>query len=331
MADVRGRDPGQLFVVGALVIATLLVVLALFLNSGIYSENLAARNADPGVDGAVEYRSTAVETVGTSIYLEATRNPGNSTYASVTANHSADIEAFSNGSRLYSAYRSELRATEQVDQDNGTYVAQNTTGEFTNETGTVAWTLVDRTDRTRNFTLRVDDDLDDVDPGDVTTQDTFHVVFDPASGGAYEVYIHDNSSGAETVTVYDSGTLTGSCTTTSTDDPVEVDITGRSIEETDCSTTLDFVGTLSDPYEISFADGDEAEGRYGLVVDASYTDTTGADPAFNQTTTVPNYAAPGTGVPWRSRAVYSSNVSLTYRSNQVSYNETVQVAPGEPS
>ena len=238
MADVRGRDPGQLFVVGALVVATLLVVLTLFLNSAIYSENLAARNADPGVDDAVDYRSTAIETVENSISREATRNPGNSTYASVAANHTADVNAFSNATRIYSTYRGELRATTLVDRENGTYLTQNTTAELTDSESDTSWTLVEQNSRTRNFSLFVRADTLDQDGVSNLDDDTFNVtITNNDTDTIHTVSVYDGAASDGVYVSVDGNSPAPGCTADVPGSGVlyEIDFTAGEVNGTECT------------------------------------------------------------------------------------------------
>jgi hypothetical protein len=334
MADVRGRDPGQLFVVGALVVATLLVVLTLFLNSAIYSENLAARNADPGVDDAVDYRSTAIETVENSISREATRNPGNSTYASVAANHTADVNAFSNATRIYSTYRGELRATTLVDRENGTYLTQNTTAELTDSESDTSWTLVEQNSRTRNFSLFVRADTLDQDGVSNLDDDTFNVtITNNDTDTVHTVSVYDGAASDGVYVSVDGNSPAPGCTADVPGSGVlyEIDFTAGEVNGTEC-TLLAGIFPVGSDHTIQFSNVDQlnatARGQFGLVVDSTST----SPMAFNETRVESSYAdPPRAGDPWRSNATYSSTVGLTYRSNQVFYNDTVRIAPDEPS
>ncbi|MFB6161128.1 MAG: hypothetical protein ABEJ61_08130 [Haloferacaceae archaeon] len=322
MADVSGRDRGQLFLVGALVIATLLVVLALFLNSGIYAQNVAARNADPGVTGAVEYRRAAVDaTAGTMTRLNR-EDPEN--------NDNDDLEArmaaWSNGTAVHGAYRGKGRAV-TVSEASGTLIGQNATRRFTNATNSsVDWYLVDDTggDGTggiRDYRMNVSQtDTLDISGFNATEleDNAFHARIE-GSGGTYDVYVGTNATGAtEAINVtVDDGTPASCEEPFGADGRASVNLTNASVAGARCSALADLADASPD-YTIEYRNPMAINGTYELIVLDG-----GTIPSNNFNDD------PDDGSPWTADAVYSANVTVFYRARSVTYGTTVEVVPGE--
>ena len=70
MANLSEDDRGQLILVGAFIIAAAFIVLALVVNSAIFTENLATRDDVPGSQDALEFRDEVHQ--GVSNVIEGT-------------------------------------------------------------------------------------------------------------------------------------------------------------------------------------------------------------------------------------------------------------------
>jgi hypothetical protein len=293
-------------------------VLALFLNSGIYAQNLAARNADPGVSGAVEYRGATIDTTeGTMVRLNE-EDPGNATHAQLHADLTNGLAEWSNGTAIHGVYRGKGRSVTLNETHNGTLIRQNATREFTNRTGnTDDWTVVEDTGRVRGFRMNVSQ----TDTTDISGQDSSWLVNNSSyvnvNTGAYEVYVGKNTTGgtnAINVTVDDSGTLTSCEEPFDADGRARVNLTNASIEGDHCPALAELADESS-PYTIEYGNPTEINGTYELVVSKDI----GSDDDFHDDA--------DDGSPWSADVIYSTEVDIFFRARSVAYETTVEVVP----
>lgn len=314
MADVTGRarDRGQLLLISALGMAIMFVALALILNTGIYTENLATRSGDIG-GGSDAIRLQESAQTGITEVFEYTNAHNNTTHTDLYANLSTGVDDWSNTSGKLTAARGTASRVDQPATVNGTRIEQtNATREFTNESGNATdWTLVTQVSNTREFRMNV-----------------------PKSGlldlfsGAFKVFVKDGSDewrmtvsedtlGGINVTVEHPGG-SGSCVEDT--DQAWINITDGTFNGTECDP-LEFGKGLSTPYRIEFANSDEVNGTYHLIVD-NETLAENPSPHFNDDD--------GSGSPWVTPAIYSTNITVTYQSPRLYYNRSFRIAPGEP-
>lgn len=331
MADVTippepEGDRAQMLLVGAFGVAVMLVVLALVLNTAIYTENIATRGGDIiGGKDALQYRS-AVEagTGGTITYV----NYHNNTSASnVRAEANASMAAWSNLSGQVEGLGGQVTDVTVVDATTGTRVYQNAERNFTNATedGTyrVNWTLVRDAPALRNFTMTVDNTT----LGSLGTLGPEEVFLVSVSGtsGERRVKIYRQADGTFTVAVLDgAGSSLGTCER-STGATANVSITGATVEGERCKP-LEFFGALSGPYDVTYNNTkgggtDTISGTYSMVVSRA-----NGDPAVAE-----NFGSmSGYDVPDLEPAVYAVTVRVVYRTPRLLYRTTFRVAPGEP-
>jgi hypothetical protein len=322
MADVSGRDRGQLFLVGALIIATLLVVLALFLNSGIYAQNLSARNADPGVSGAVEYRGDAVAVTEETMVRLNREDPANNSDGDLAT----AMEEWSNGTAVHGAYRGKARAVTVTERD-GTLVRQGATGTFTNASDDDGWTVVEDTGRIRGFRMNVSrhdtNETSGLNVSQLSTQSFYANVENTDTGDEYDVYVGKNATGsAVNVTVDGPGAgPPPSCEAGfGADDRATVDVTNASVGGTHCAplaNLADLEGPGSE-YTLRYENAEEVNGTYEMIV---RDDGTIDSNDF--------YASPDDGSPWTADAVYAADLEVFYRARSVTYETDVEIVPEE--
>jgi hypothetical protein len=150
--------------------------------------------------------------------------------------------------------------------------------------------------------------------------------------------IYTNSGGAissgQVVTVRVqtpvTGTPTESCSVTTTNEFVVVDVTEGTIDGTPCDalqrglTDGDgffdgrFAHGVGDEYNITFENGDRVVGNYSLVTRTTAASTT---PHLNSTVGLSPYV---------TDAVYNVSVRFAYETSEVRYVTRIRVAPGEP-
>jgi hypothetical protein len=312
MADVRDR--AQLFLVGALSLAVVFVVLALVVNSAIYTENLATRSTDSGTDDAVKFRATVESSVGGLVAYE-NRNTVDTTALQTGIDDDIDDRL----ARFNGRHGAFSRVTYLSDSP-GTQLIQDTDREFSNNGGgSDDWELATGVTATRSFQQRSEiDALEDTSFfGGLFGTDVFRTNVTDDDGDVYSVALyHDAGADEAYVTVRDPSGTDRTCTYDydSASETVTVDLTSAQFAGHHCGA-LEFWGDLDTPYSIEYVNGQSAEGTWDLVVQGSETSA--------------NYGAAADG-PYTKSAIYDVTVRLLYRTDDVTYKTSVTVAPGEP-
>lgn len=318
MADVSG-DRGQLFLVGALVLAVLFVSFAMLTNTAVYTENLATRDSDPGTAAAVEYREATRRGVGGA--LDYVNRHNDTDYSALGGNFSATVDAWDNASaRNYATTGRVVNAT-NASVGFGARVAQtNETRQFTNATNDTDWTLATGLDDRGLRAHRLNVSTADLESG--PNGDAFHVNYTDSSGDTRSVYVYKDTAPDPdhvVVRVVAPG-WSAECSTPAWNDTAVVDVTDARVGGRRCSA-LDFFGNVSEPYDLAYRNGDAASGTYGLVLNRTETTVEGG---------TTSYGADGGDEPFVTEAIYVARIDITYENARVYYRARIRVAPGEP-
>lgn len=321
------RDRAQLLLVAGLVMAVTLVVLALTLNTVIYTENLATRSSDiAGGDDSVRFLD-ATEGGVAGVLDHANRNH-NGSHAAVRANVSADIETWRNLTGRSYAVNGVATNLSGVTITNGSRLHQaNGSRTFTDANGNSTWTLASGVSGTRQFRLNVtNDSLATATHATVdATSSVFYVEFNDQSSSRWRLFVYRNlTTRTVNVTAVDGllGTRRGPCS--ARDDQVFVNVTAGTVGGEPCSA-LSFVSDLQAPYTVTYNDTEltlgnpTVNGTYHLIVDDESV-ARSPGPAFND--------APGNS-PWADAAVYAVSYDAIYETARLRYNASVRVAPDE--
>ena len=331
--DGDGGDRGQLLLVAVLVLAASFIVLALVINSAIFTENLATRADVAGSEEALEYRAEVIDGVGTVI-ADANEDPDIETASELRDHLNASVGTVSRLAGLEQALRGGVTDFEVPDKVQnvtvGDRIAQdNGTRNLTANDSSPDWTPADNVNRTRNlafeftrvettlslpdtdsFRVTLDDGSgewtvsfrDEVDP-DVSSDETGIVVRRPDGTEAKCVRNGPNATRNLTVDVM-AGTANG--------EPC------HALRRLSDGTQMRFGTNIGTPYDISFENGDNADGRYSMVIEGGAPASSG-ELASDQNPDYP-YATPG---------IYDVTLSYTYQTHAVTYETDVRVAPGE--
>lgn len=327
-----GDGRGQMMVVMSLVLAVLFVAMALYLNTAIYTENQATQKADiSGADGAVSYTESVEDGVGGA--LEYVNEHNNTAVDSDVEDHgdmheelATDVERWSDSTQRLEATRSTSANVSLRESTEGTRIVQDDDREFTNESETEDWTVVEQTEDVRNFRMTITDPggLHSEDPDQVYGAGAFNVTF--AGSELRHVHVHGTPDGTVSATITDGGGNTlDTCGVDDAADWVTVDPTrGELVSQTGETVTCEgfgehVFGELSGGYSIEYDDSSNAEGTYELVVPDSAT----VDDGYG------NYETP-TDSPYTTDAIYSAEVHLVYETPRISYATELRIAPGEP-
>lgn len=327
MADVTdpGSDRAQLLLVAAFGLAVMFVAIALILNTAIYTQNLATRSSDiSGGQEAIRYQeSTREATAGIMRQVNYNNNSTPTTthyewiHRNVT-NGTDDYERLSGQQHAVGGTATNLSVTTV----NGTRIVQDDVRKFNNSSTPTAandWTAVANVDNTRGFAITVEN-IDGATLGgicslldnclNITIESggtTWRVVFDESVGGTDEL----------DVKVEDTSGTTTTCPGGPYSTPVSVNLTAGTVNGTECDA-MDFGGSITSSYAITFNNGGQAEGTYEFITDNASVDNSH-----------PNYDNGDTTSPYVTTAIYSTNVTLTYQSDRTLYRSEIRVAPGE--
>ena len=308
------EDRGQIILVTGLTLAVLFVAVVLLLNTVIYTENLATRGVDAGGAEAVEFRGGAVDDLAGIMYREHRNSSANAT------------DAFLASAERYARAMAEIRAQDGAVADvrvnastvePGYFVAQNATDagfrDMTAPDGTTAdWTLVNGVNRTRNYRLTVDSTsvANDADSA-------FTVVADGA-GGNWSVSLSNDTADAIDVTVRNETDSVSETFFHESGENVTIDLTagtvgGQRFPELVWAEGVQNRSEPYVPYDVRYKNGTEARGTYHLVVDER--DGTAPLTASSQ--------------PYVVEGIYSVRVEILHRTPELTYGDTVRLAPGE--
>lgn len=314
MADVASRsgERGQLLLVAAIGLAVLFVMLALILNTAIYAEAIATQHdASQHERGAIEYQESVHRGVSGSIARVNAQN--DSSYESLDANLSTQVDEWSESARRHAAVDGASASASLVDTTNGTRIVHDGS-QFTDRDGAANWTPVESVSNVRAVRMNVTaDSLYEAADGSCTESDgCFYVEVEDGSD-VWRLFVYRTDDGNVTTRV---DTPSGSGTCDASGESVEIDVTAGTVNGERCPH-LSFAEGVGAPYDVTYVNADRIEGSYELTVDRSY----------DQLSSSPHYGDDGS--PRVERAIYAANVSVAYRSSHLTYTTELRVAPGE--
>lgn len=309
MADLDDR--GQIILIAAFALAVTFVSLALVVNSAIFTENLASRGETSGSDDALVVRHEVADSVGESIEYANTYNISSrdKQEANVTESTATISDAITNQQAetgkivVIDGPTSFKDGTRIRDNDSaGGSDFQNATYNGSERTD---WRVAESVERTRAFRMNLSD------------ASGFVLNLSETGGSDNWTVAVTNSSGEFNITVNESGTTVGSCSTTDSPEYVHIDVTRGLLGGEPCPH-MQFGRGLDGTYDILYNNSDDVTGNYSMVIDGSSVSSN-----LNSTT--------GAGDnPYETDAIYSANVTYRYDGPAITYNTSVRVAPGEP-
>jgi hypothetical protein len=322
VADVSARtastDSGraQLLLVSALGLATLLVVLALILNSVMYTEHEAAREtAAAEASDLLRSQQAAIAAVQTAI---ATENAGgHREYAVMEANLTRHVAAWSDLSGRHAAVATRSVGLEVQDITLGTRIIQDAPNPLQTAYGDGDWSLVNGATAVRQFVLTVDPaSLVDVAGHDsnasvLAGQDVVSIVVD--EGSIREAFLYRDGSAVVVGVADQAGDITGRCS--STISSITIDLVNETVDGVSCAALGGFL-ELSAPADIQFRNGANAAGSYVVVVD---------EPALDD-----DLFAPGSSdTPRAERLIFEAVVRYHESRHAITYDVVIDGLTGE--
>lgn len=326
MADLSraGQGRAQLFVVGALALATTFVVLAVVLNSVIYAGAVATRDDGTHAGPALEYEAEATAAAADAV-REVSRTSTTDTAAAAFA---ARVTGWRAVADRHLAYRNAVGDVTVRETTPGTYAAQANAsralvpaGDETNASSD--WTLVAGA-RVRAYeaTVRPESALADATVADGSTlrAAAFRVRFENATGSAWNVTVYRNATHACAKTFRPDGTATAA--TCRPGETLAVSFADATVNGTD-APALGFL-SRTEPYAVAYRNGHAATGTYEFVAHRD------AEDPVVEPIEAGNFAGrDATASPFYSDAVYDADLRVSYRNRNVWYATNVTVVPGE--
>lgn len=303
--------------IAGLGLAMTLVVLAVVLNTVIFTQNLATREAvdtrspveftnavDQGVGGllvqANHWNTTDYGTLDGAFRQAVTTWAGNSTRLAASKGISAQVtlEGTTNGTRV---------------------VQHNSTRPWTDNgtPGASTWVAAASVNDTRRFHANVTrSSLVSHDETGLSGSGVARVVV--TNGSTWTVYIYRDATDSDRVNVTavdPSGTKT---TCGVTHPQPTIDLTEGAIDGTPCG--FSFAENVSSPYQITVENGENVTGRYTFVVDTDYATFTSDNGGHY------DLAAPYSS-PFAVHAIYAAEMNVSVERSDVTYQRTIPVAP----
>jgi hypothetical protein len=319
----RAGERGQLLLIAAFIIGVSFVVLALVVNSAIFTENLATRDDVAGSDDALDYRHEVSQNLGDVVTAINQNNSVLDDYSSSNLDTpvESNVETLQRQSGIQQSSQGRVVDVEYLGWVLGLKVAQDDPRTFTNTSGSKTdWTVVENVPNTRNVKLNVTQD-----PGIALLSDPFEMVVE-RGGDEWTLTIADDSTGTDDVLIeVDRPGESPETCTSEFDGYLIIDVTGGIIGGDPChaltrltdGTPMWFGTGVSPDYDIRFENGDELVGTYSFVVEDPATPD---DPG--------DFGSPGSG-PYTKDAVYSASVSYHYYTQNVGFETVVRAVPGE--
>lgn len=320
-------DRGQLLLVAVLVLAAAFVILALVVNSAIFTENIATRDSAPGAQDALEYRAESTDAIA-SIIEDANHDPD--TTPSESGVESA-VESLLQEEVEQEAARGRIVEFNDVTAHGGTIIAHsNNSSDLTGADGEESPLLAQNVENIRNVQF----EIHHIETSAIFGSDFEFVVTD-GSGNEWSMEIpNQDLTGTDEVEItvysedYDSG-ITCTRSDDTLDEGLTIDLSRGTVAGEECHalTRLQnddgdrmwFGADVGDPgYQtVRFNDADVVEGNYSMILE---------DPEIETDNFLDGHSS---SEPYFDDAVYNVTVDYGYYTHAVDYRSEMHVAPGE--
>ncbi len=320
-----GRDRGQLLLVAVLVLAAAFIVLALVINSAIFTENLATREDVAGSEEALEYRADVTASIDAAI-VAGNEDRELTTDAELEAHARNEISTLQNRGGLTQAIRGGVVDLSYDTTQMGDRIAQdNASRNLTDDNASADWRPATGVDEIRNVGF----ELTEVDTEDLGSNEPFR--FRLESGDDWQLSVSEEAllgsiASDEVAIGVETPTASAQCVRDepTAGDPLTIDVTGASVNGEPCHAlhrlsdgTQMWLGTgVSGSFDLRFQNSDRVNGTYAMVTRGGTPDT-GIESGYDS------------DEPYVVNALYSVRLDYSYQSHAVSYDGTVLSAPGE--
>lgn len=316
---VSGFHRGQLILVGALLIATVIFGLSFLLNSLMFAGAAGSDGSSTSI-AQIETADVEIQHSLRRLAVRVNHASRNVTRAEVAGAIESNVSAFS---RLYGEAKAAAgSATVTVSYDNATStlgyrILQDTDDFFTDLSGTEDWnpvlgpgTVPD------NPEARIGWFTANVNVGNSSTGVPFRVEAENTSGDEVTLELRRDGGNLSVESVYDPAGDPPTSTTTrcgATNGRALVDLYTGSAYTGTCEFTG--IGALDGPASLRFENGERIEGRYEIVMNRS---NPRIDP-LSGTYRPCDGLAPAQATPCVAPVIWSANVTTVAQNDRVSY------------
>ena len=315
MADLIGsdgerRDRGQIILIAGFTLAVTFLALALIANTAIFTENLATRGDTTGSSDALLFRHEVEESAEDTIsYL----NENN--VSDLPEKAETNIEENLSVQTSVKSARQGRVVDVGVDPSSAVVEArlsqENSSRAYTNATGEANWTLARNASQIRNAEFNVStDDLENVTKENRSRAFNF-LVENESSNGFWNMTVYEPKSASEdmNVTVEDEGGLITTCSESSANGYIVINVTDATVDGLSCSgVNTGFPGQNT----TSFQNGDKIAGNYSINLSQAE-DVRESD--YNESAN-----------PVAEVEIESLTVSFTYETDSLRYETEFEVA-----
>lgn len=294
-------ERGQIMIIGALVMSMLFVALAVGVNAGLYAGVMATdTSADDTADAAQAYQQTALALTNSLEYVNANHATD---HVALTRNLTATLESTERALADHYATTGAFYEMSPPATTNRTEIVHdNASRNFTDATGATGWTLIDGVDSTAAFGIVVQRDGLELPK----SADRFRLSITNGSVTVELRLAHDRDTGDIKLEVT---TPTGSNTCKQQNETATVDLLTGSLAGAHCPN-LAFEETVDGPFQVRYANADNATGEYRLNV-------TGANAA-----PATSYED-GTGSPRATVSIAAATVEYAYETDGIRHGSNV--------
>jgi hypothetical protein len=311
------KNRGQLFVLAALALAVMIIGVAVLLNSGLFSANIAAQNSEGGVEEPRKFLREAE--LGTIRVIEYSNYNNYSSYTTLRENLSVGVKNWSSVAHHHRAREGVGVSARASAITMGTRIDQDSDDDFTNRTGSTDWNLTglngDGFSEVRQFRINVTNTSLENDP---SSGSVFRIQVEPTSGAPPErnIRVYNDSVGLIGVQVRDSsGTILGTCTAPVNDQGrATLYLSSGYIGLDNCEALQFFDAPWLSPYHIEFNNAGSVSGVYELIGQNE------SDIAPLATSGNYFFQADSGSDPFFAPAIYGATVNISYLSSQARLN-----------
>lgn len=354
MADVSGRaaaggrERGQVLLVGGLAVAVAFVALALVLNSVIFTENLATRDATSTLESGVEGRAAADDLIAGTVRRINVDNEANATHATLASDLRDATGRWADFRTRQAATGGGSTALAVDSAVPGWRIRQTNASRNFTAGGSIAgqdtWRLAAGVPETAVFEMNLSrSSLSTAAAGTTraaATEEAFHVAVDePGASGFWRVYIFQGATTQQTYLLVEEpdeefqdnvGVTHAEWATTACGrvnlDHVRVDVDDALMAGQPCQE-LRFFQSLNESYDVYYndtmedvlSDGPRVRGTYELFVNTSTVDHT------------PYYAMADGRSPFTQTAISTAFATYGHETDRVDYEAAFESHPARVS
>ncbi|MFB6180176.1 MAG: hypothetical protein ABEI77_10685 [Halorientalis sp.] len=306
----KKRDRGQLLLVGAVIIAAIIIGLVVVINTVLVTENVAKGESLDRARDTAQFDSQARRNVR-SLVLRL--NHDNRTVTADELNTSVHENFTSYGRLLAETYalREPIWVNISYHNDSSTWgqrIVRNPDGKFTSPGGSNDWMAVSDYSQIGRFVLNLNVSQTETSP--------FYLNFTNRSGEHINISLRAQNSGGNSNILINSPKQTGAAVCESANGRVLLDVLSGTAYTGDCEFEGPRTIDLQEPYTLRITDGNRGYGKYGIVANTSVSPASG-NYARCQSFPTATCTAP---------IIWSANVTVQYESTAILYNQDHNVS-----